>query len=101
MTERADGFAVFWDHMRRAGTDWSSPADRIRKSGDLIDSVLADAPWGRDQYAEQFRFRFAETLEDLADACRRGADSMNELTQCVGRASDCYRDADQPRVVQA
>ncbi|NUW37768.1 hypothetical protein HTZ77_41160 [Nonomuraea sp. SMC257] len=96
MSAWAEGFDVAWAHMRRAGTSWSNPAERLREARGLVDGVLAAAPWGQDQYGRQFAADFAARLDGLAGGCEQGARRMDHLEEQVGTAARLYQQVDQP-----
>ncbi|GAA2316781.1 hypothetical protein GCM10010149_81140 [Nonomuraea roseoviolacea subsp. roseoviolacea] len=96
MSAWAEGFDVAWAHMRRAGSCWSTPAERLREARGLVDGVLAAAPWGDDQYGRQFAADFAARLDGLAMGCEHGARNMDDLEEQVDTAARTYQRADQP-----
>ncbi|MBT2232001.1 hypothetical protein [Nonomuraea sp. NEAU-A123] len=96
MSDWAQGFDVAWNHMRRAGTDWCTPAATMRDAHGLVRSVLDSAPWGQDQYGRQFAAGFVGTLEDLLRSCGEGAKSIDDLEAQVDLAARNYERANHP-----
>ncbi|MEU4224858.1 hypothetical protein AB0F17_11230 [Nonomuraea sp. NPDC026600] len=96
MSEWAPGFDVAWKSMRRAGTDWRTPAATMRGAHGLVRSVLDSAPWGQDQYGRQFAAGFVGTLEDLLRSCGEGAGSIDDLEEQVDLAARNYELANPP-----
>ncbi|NUW46584.1 type VII secretion target [Nonomuraea rhodomycinica] len=96
MSAWAEGFDVAWAHMRRAGSSWSNPAERLRQARGLVDGVLAAAPWGDDQYGRQFAADLTPRLDGLAEGCERGARNMDDLEEQVDTAARTYQRVDPP-----
>ncbi|MEV0148007.1 MULTISPECIES: hypothetical protein [unclassified Nonomuraea] len=96
MSAWADGFDVAWARMRQAGSCWSTSAEQLREARGLVEGVLAAAPWGEDQYGQQFAAVFVARLQDVAGGCEQGARSIDDLQEQVDTSARNYQRVDQP-----